>query len=65
MTSQQQFAGRRTVSKGANSPVHPAGQPDLQSTVESLLRDVALVLHATATLRRAMKAEKILCPAVS
>lgn len=65
MTSQQQFASRRAVGKGVSNPVPPAGQPDLRSTVESLLRDAALVLHATAAVRRLIKAERALCPAVS
>jgi len=65
MTSQQQFANRRAVRKDVSNPVPPASQPDLRSTVESLLRDAAVVLHATAAIRRVMKAERVLCPAVS
>jgi hypothetical protein len=65
MTSQQQFAGRRVVGNGVHNPVPPASQPDLRSTVENLLRDAALVLHATAAIRRLMNAEQALCPAVS
>jgi hypothetical protein len=65
MTSQQQFAGRRVVRKDVNNPVPSVSRPDLRSTVEDLLRDVALVLHATAAIRQVMQAEQALCPAVS
>lgn len=65
MISQQRFTGRRAVCKGVSNPVLSAGQPDLRSTVETLLRDAALVLHATAAIRQLMNAGKALCPAIS
>jgi hypothetical protein len=38
---------------------------DLHSSVESLLRDLALVLHATHTIRRDMEAGQAGKPAIS
>jgi hypothetical protein len=37
----------------------------LRSPVESLLRDLALILHATAVVRQDLEAERTLCSAVS
>lgn len=65
MMLQQKTAVKRTIRKGASNPVLPGSQTDLRSPAESLLRDLALVLHATAEIRRSMEAEQALCSTAS
>lgn len=41
--------------------VTPSGEADRGATVESLLRDLALALHATRAIRRAMETGRTPC----
>ena len=50
---------------GIEEPFTPGDRPDLRSPVESLLRDVALVLHATRVIRQEMEAGRAACTAIS
>lgn len=63
MTQAYQSTVRRSVSQEMRSFVSPENPSDLPA--ESLLRDIALVLHATAVIRRSMDAEQTPCSAVS
>lgn len=65
MTRQQQSTLRRAASNERKNPVLPSRRLDLHSPVESLLRDLALVLHATAAIRRDIEAEEATCSAAS
>ena len=66
MILQQKSALRRTVSKELRNPVVLSSrETDLHSPVEGLLRDIALVLHATPRVRREMEAEQTICSAAS
>lgn len=65
MTRHQQSRVRQAIRQEVNKPILPNRQLDLHSPVESLLRDLALVLHATAAIRRDMEAEEAACSAAS
>jgi hypothetical protein len=65
MTRHQQSSVRRGIRPDVKKPILPNRQLDLRSPVESLLRDLALVLHATAAIRRDMEAEESTCSAAS
>lgn len=58
MIAMQQSAGRRTIRKREKNSVLPESQSELRFPLDSLLRDVALVLHATAAIRRTIDEEK-------
>jgi len=66
MMLQQKTPSKRTVGKKVNkSALRGSGQTNLRSPVESLLRDVAFVLHATALVRQDMQTEQAMCSVVS
>jgi hypothetical protein len=66
MMLQQKAVVKKTLSKGINNPALPGNhQTDLRSSVESLLRDVAVVLHATQVVRRAIEADRTACATAS
>ena len=65
MIRQRQTMARKTIRKGERIRVRCGNPCVLRSPVESLLRDLALVLHATATVRRDMEAERALLLAAS
>jgi hypothetical protein len=66
MLLKQKSAPKRTVSKEVNESVlRCSGQIDLRSPVESLLRDLAFVLHATAVVRKDMETEPTMCSVAS
>ncbi len=58
MMRQAQTAVRRKGFKGVRHSVRAGNPSELRSPVEGLLRDLALVLHATAKVRRMMEAEQ-------
>jgi hypothetical protein len=66
MMLKQKSAPKLTVSKEVNKSVlRCSGQIELRSPVESLLRDVAFVLHATAVVRQDMETEQAMCSVAS
>ena len=66
MMLQQKAAKRRTICKDESNPDFSGSrQANLHSPVEGLLRDLALVLHATAAVRQEMEAEQALYSAAS
>ncbi|HEY7328577.1 MAG TPA: hypothetical protein VH592_13100 [Gemmataceae bacterium] len=66
MMLQQKSVVKRTHYKQIDNPVpRISRQTDLPSSPESLLRDVAFVLHATQVVRRAMEADPATCSAAS
>lgn len=66
MMLQQKSTMRRTARKGASNLVLADNRPtDLRSPVEGLLRDLALVLRATAAVRQDIEADKAICSAIS
>ena len=65
MTRTQQATARRSTSQEMRKFVSTQNPSVSRLPVESLLRDIALVLHATATIRRSMDAEQTPCSAVS
>ena len=64
MTRLSHTAVRRKVCKAMRNSVQTGGPSALRSPVEGLLRDLALVLHATAKVRRMMEAEQVTCSGV-
>ena len=66
MMLQQKSPLRRTGDKGVKKSVlRGSDQTDLRSPVESLLRDLAFVLHATAVVRQSIEAEQAVYSAAS
>jgi hypothetical protein len=65
MTRQTHAAARRKVCKGMRNLVRAGSPRELRSPIEGLLRDLAVVLHATAKVRRMMEAEQLSCSAVA
>jgi hypothetical protein len=65
VTLPQQSAVRQTLRKAVRNTVLPGSQANMRTPVESLLRDLALVLHATAAVRQVMEAEQAACAAAS
>jgi hypothetical protein len=66
MMLQQKSVAKRTQGEARKNPLLRGGkQTDLRSPVECLLRDVALVLHATEVVRRAMEVDQGVCSTAS
>lgn len=66
MMVQQKPAVKRMARKEVSKPVLPGSrQTELSSPVEGLLRDLALVLYATAVVRQGMEAEQAICSTAS
>ncbi len=65
MIRQQQTMARKAVREGERNRVRCGNPRVLRPSVESLLRDLALVLHATETVKRDMEAERALLLAAS
>jgi hypothetical protein len=66
MMLKQKSAPKRTVGKEVNKSVlRCSGHTELRSPVESLLRDLAFVLHATAVVRKDMETEQTMCSVAS
>lgn len=66
MMLKQKTAPKRIVGKEVNKSVlRGSGQTELRSPVESLLRDLAFVLHATAVVRQNMETEQAMCSVAS
>ncbi len=64
MMLKQKSAPKRATSKRLNKSVlRGSGQTDLRLPVESLLRELAFVLHATAVVRQDMEMEQTTCSA--
>lgn len=61
MLRQSHTALRRKLYKGMGHSVRAGSPSEARSPVEGLLRDLALVLHATAKVRRQMEAEQLTC----
>lgn len=65
MPQTQQPTARYSVRQEMRNRAASNNPSDLRSPVESMLRDIALVLHATAAIRRSMDAEQTSCSVVS
>ncbi len=66
MMLKQKSAPKRTTSKRVNKSVlRGSGQTNLRSPVESLLRELAFVLHATVVVRQDMETEQTMCSVAS